>query len=125
MPITVLVVDDEEIVRKMLRVVLKGSIDTDYLEANDATEGLKMAREHRGLIDLLVSDVVMPGRMNGIEMAARLSQAHQEMKIILMSGYAPEALKMEPSWQFIQKPFAASEFRERIESVLADHMLAA
>ena len=125
MPITVLVVDDEEIVRKMLRVVLKGCIDTDFLEANDAMEGLKIAREHRGLIDLLVSDVVMPGRMNGIEMAAQLSQARQEMRVILMSGYAPEALKMEPSWHFIQKPFAASEILERIGSVLTDNCLAA
>jgi len=46
--------------------------------------------------------------MNGIEMAAQLSQSRQEMKGILMSVYAPEALTMEPDWQFIQKPFAVS-----------------
>ena len=60
----------------------------------------------------------MPGRMNGIEMAAQLSQARPEMKVVLMSGYPLEALTMEPDWYFIQKPFAMSEIRERIGSIL-------
>jgi two-component system cell cycle sensor histidine kinase/response regulator CckA len=125
MPITILIVDDEQSIRKLIRVVLRGSVDAVFLEANDAAEGLKIARQHRGPLDLLISDVVMPGRMNGIEMAAQLSQARQEMKIILMSGYAPEALTMGPDWHFIQKPFAVSEILERIASILADHWVAA
>jgi DNA-binding NtrC family response regulator len=125
MPITILIVDDEEIVRKLVRVALKGSVDAVYLEANDAAEALKVAREHRGSIDLLVSDVVMPGRMNGIEMAATLCHEHSEMKIVLMSGYPPEALTMEPDWCFVQKPFAATEIRDRIGSILTDKCLAA
>ena len=55
MPMTILVVDDEEIVRKLVRVALKGSLDAVFLEANDATEALKVAREHRGPIEILVS----------------------------------------------------------------------
>ena len=125
MPMTILVVDDEEIVRKLVRVALKGSLDAVFLEANDAAEALKVAREHREPIDLLVSDVVMPGRMNGIEMAAQLSQAHPEMRVVLMSGYALEGLTMEPAWHFIQKPFGVSEFRERIGNVLTGNRLAA
>ena len=70
MPTTIMIVDDEEIVRKLIRVTLKGSGDMVFLEANDAAEALKLARQHRGEIDLLLSDVVMPGRMNGTEMAA-------------------------------------------------------
>ena len=104
---------------------MKGSLDAVFLEANDATEALKVAREHRGPIDLLVSDVVMPGRMNGIEMAAQLSQAHSEMRVVLMSGYPPEGLTMEPAWHFIQKPFGVSEIRERIGSILTGNRLAA
>jgi CheY-like chemotaxis protein len=80
-PITILIVDDQEIVRKLICVALKGSLDAVFLKANDAAEALKSAREHRGSIDLLVSDVVMPGRMNGIEMAAQLSHARPEMKV--------------------------------------------
>jgi len=125
MPMTILVVDDEEIVRKLVRVALKGSLDAVFLEANDAAEALKVAREHREPIDLLVSDVVMPGRMNGIEMAAQLSQAHPEMRVVLMSGYPPGAVTMEPAWRFIQKPFGVSEIRERIGSILTGNRLAA
>jgi len=117
---TILIVDDEEIVRKLIRVALKGSADVVFLEASHAAESLKIAREYPGVIDIVISDVVMPGRMNGIEMAAQLSKGHPETKVFLMSGYAPEALTMEPHWHFIQKPFAASEIRERIGSILAE-----
>lgn len=122
---TILIVDDEEIVRKLIRVALKETVDAVLLEANDGAGALKIAREHRGPIDLLVSDVVMPGRIGGIEMAAQLSQARPEMKIVLISGYAPEALRMEPSWHFIQKPFAVAEIQERIGNILTDNWLAA
>jgi len=86
---------------------------------------LKVAREHRGPIDLLVSDVVMPGRMNGIEMAATLCHTHPEMRVVLMSGYPPEALTMEPAWHFIEKPFKASEIQEKIGNVLTENCMAA
>jgi DNA-binding NtrC family response regulator len=125
MPITILIVDNEKSIRKMLRVVLKGSKDTDFLEAKDGTEALKIAREHRGPIHLVLSDVVMPGKMTGIEMAAQLSQARPEMKVVLMSGYDSVALKMEPDWHFIQKPFSVSEIQERIGNILSENYLAA
>ena len=124
-PITILIVDDEDIVRKFIRITLKGSEGTDFLEANAAAEALKIAREHPGPIDLLISDVVMPGRMNGTEMAALLSRTRPEMKVVLMSGYVPEALTMEPDWRFLQKPFTTSEIRERIGSILTEKCLAA
>jgi DNA-binding NtrC family response regulator len=76
-------------------------------------------------MDLLLSDVVMPGKINGTEMAAQLSQARPEMKVVLMSGYAPEALKMKPDWHFIQKPFASSEIRQTIGNILTDKCLTA
>jgi len=91
------------------RLRLKGLIDAVLLEANHAAEALKIVRENDEPIDLVVSDVAMPGNMNGIEMAAQLSNAHPKMKVVVMSGYQPEALAMEPSWYFIEKPFSASE----------------
>ena len=124
MPITILVVDDEEIVHKLIRVALMGFGDIVFLVAKNGAEGLKIAREHYGHIDLLIS-VVMPGRMNGAEMAAQLSQSRPEMKVALMSGYPPEALTMKPGWHFIQKPFPALEIRERVGSILSDHSVAA
>jgi two-component system cell cycle sensor histidine kinase/response regulator CckA len=125
MPTTIMIVDDAEIVRKVVRIALKESEFTDFLEANDAAEALKISREHRGPIHLLVSDVVMPGRINGIEMAARLCNTRPETKVLLMSGYAPDVLTMQPEWDFVQKPFAASEIRERVRSILTDNWLAA
>ena len=71
MPITILIVDDEEIVHKLIRVALMGFGDIVFLVAKNGAEGLKIAREHYGHIDLLISDVVMPGRMNGAEMAVQ------------------------------------------------------
>ena len=115
---TILIVDDEEVVRKLIRVALRGSFGEIFLEANHAAEALKIAREHQGDIDLLISDVVMPGRMNGVEMAGQLSESRPAMKIILISGYAPEAVTMKPDWHFIQKPFGALEIQDRIRNIL-------
>jgi CheY-like chemotaxis protein len=120
MPITILIVDDEEIIRTLLCSVLKGFGDV-FLEAQDGTEALKIAREHGGSIDLLLSDVMMPGTMTGIELAARLCHARPETRVLLMSGYAPEVLTIEPDWQFIQKPFTVLEIRERIGSILSEN----
>lgn len=124
MPVTILIVDNEKNIRNMLRVVLKLSEDTDFLEATDGAEALKIAKEHRGHIDLLLADVLMPG-MTGIEMASQLSQARPQMKVVLMSGYDSEALTMEPDWHFIQKPFSVSEIQERIGNILTENYPAA
>jgi len=118
MPKMILVVDDEAIVRKLVRVALRGSDDTDFLEANDAAEALEISGGYHGRIDLLLSDISMPGKMNGAEMAAKLSHARPETKVLLMSGYDAQALRIRPNWQFIQKPFAAAEIRQRIRNVL-------
>ena len=125
MPTTIMIVDDAEIVRKLVRVALKESEDTYFLEAEDSTEALKVAREHRGPIHLLLSDVVMPGRISGIEMAGRLCHTRPETKVLLMSGYAPDVFTMQPEWSFVQKPFAASEIQDRVRSILAEKCLVA
>jgi hypothetical protein len=68
---------------------------------------------------------VMPGGMDGTEMAALLSHTRPETKVCLMSGYPSETVPMEPGWRFIQKPFTASEIRRRVGSILAENCLAA
>src|SRR5437868_11844179 len=118
MPTNIMIVENTDTIQTPVRVALKPSIDAVFLNAGDATEALKVAREHRGPIDLLVSDVEMPGRTNGIEMAATVCEAHPETRVLLMSGYRPEALAAKPDWHFIQKPFSATEIRRRIRSLL-------
>ena len=125
MPTTIMIVDDAEIVRKLVRGALNGSEDTDFLEAKEATEALKIAREHRGPIHLLISDVVMPGKASGVEMAAMLCEARPETKVLLMSGYAPEVATMKPEWNFVQKPFTALEIGDRVRGILTENYLAA
>jgi two-component system cell cycle sensor histidine kinase/response regulator CckA len=124
-PVIILIVDDEDIVRKLIPLMLKGSENVVFLEATNATEGLKIAREHVGPIDLLLSDVVMPGGMDGSEMAALLSNTHPETKVCLMSGHGVESVIMEPQWRFIQKPFTTLEIRTRVGSILHDDYRAA
>src|SRR5260221_13885918 len=108
---TILIVDDQEIVRRLIRVALQGFGDADFLEAHDSAEALAICKSHRGRIDLLLSDVVMPGEMNGAQMAAVFRKTHPEAKILLMSGYETHSLAVEPEWGFIPKPFGASEIR--------------
>jgi two-component system cell cycle sensor histidine kinase/response regulator CckA len=126
MSVTILIVDDEDIVRKAICVMFheSGPGDIVLLEANDAAEALNIAREHHGPIDVLLSDVVMPG-MNGTEMAAKFGQTHPETKVLLMSGNAPDDLMIKPEWNFIQKPFAGSEIRKRIGNILPNKYFAA
>ena len=64
-------------------------------------------------------------RIIGIEKAARLCQTRPETKVLLVSGYTPDLLTMKPEWDFVQKPFAVLEMREKIRSVLTGNCLAA
>ena len=111
-------------IRKPSKHPLKPTIDAVFLNAGDGTEGLKVAREHHGPIDLLVSDVQMPGRINGIEMASTLCKAHPETRVLLMAGYRPAELAAKPDWHFIKKPFSVTEIRTRIQSLLKKYGLA-
>ncbi|MEO8842014.1 MAG: PAS domain S-box protein, partial [Kofleriaceae bacterium] len=86
---TVLLVEDEDQVRDVARGILKRSGYT-VLEARNAGEALLLCERHPTPIDLLLSDVVMPG-MSGPELAKRLAEARPEMKVLCMSGYTDDA----------------------------------
>ena len=115
---TILIVDDEEIVRRLVCIALHGSACEDVLEADSATSAWEISREHPGPIHLLVSDVVMPGEMNGADLAMKVGDARPETKVLLMSGYDDLALEMKRGWHFIRKPFAPTELRERVQTIL-------
>ena len=123
MPTTIMIVNEALFVHKVVRLALKGSVDAVFLEANDAAAAFEIAREYRGPIDLLVSDVAM-GKMSGIEMAASFCDIRTETRVLLMAGDTPEGA-MKPSWQVILKPFALSEIRESVGNILAQNYRAA
>jgi DNA-binding NtrC family response regulator len=104
---TILLVEDEPVVREVTRAVLEHA-GYRVLESNGSEEALRLGIEHRGHIGLLLSDVVMPG-MNGPELALRLQSLQPGLITVFMSGYADHDVLHRvmhgAMTAFIQKPF--------------------
>jgi len=105
---TVLVAEDEQAVRDLVREILQAAGYT-VLEARDGPHALRIAEQHRDPIHLLLTDVVMPG-MNGPELAERLQGRRPEMCVLCMSGYTGEPSgnpgAIGSGARFLHKPFA-------------------
>ena len=112
---TVLVVEDELVVRALVREILE---DQGYrvLEAGNGREGLDLARRHGEEIDLVLTDVVMP-EMSGRELAAELERARPGCRVVLMSAYAGEAANGD-QLVFLQKPFTHDTLARTIRETL-------
>ncbi|MFZ1219432.1 MAG: ATP-binding protein [Chthoniobacterales bacterium] len=119
---TVLVVEDEDIVRELVCEVLE---DQGYnvICARDGLEALKMAAEYDGTIHLLVTDVIMP-HMNGHELAEKLSGVRPDMKILFVSGYSANDIGdhgiLDPRIELLQKPFTPQTLARKIRDVILD-----
>ena len=117
---TILVVEDEELVRKLAIRLLK-SQGYKVLEASDGAKALALCEEYRESIDLLLTDVVMPG-MSGRKLADRLKQIHPETKVLYMSGYTDNAIVhhgiLEEGIDFIQKPFGFDRLAKKVREVI-------
>jgi CheY-like chemotaxis protein len=118
---TILLVEDEEMVRRLGRTVLQNN-GYNVLEASNGEEGLRIAQEHGAKqIHLMVTDVVMP-RMSGRELADCLEPIRPEMKVLYMSGYTDDAIirhgVLEQGMAFIQKPFAPDALLRKVRDVL-------
>ncbi len=117
----ILVVEDEEIVRTLVRATLVRAGYT-VLEAPDGDAALALSREHAGPIDVLVTDIVMP-RMGGRELATRLLAERPGLGLVFMSGYPNEAREMQEfaggSGEFLQKPFGPSVLVEKVRALIA------
>lgn len=117
---TILLVEDEPVVREVVRRVLHEQGYT-LLEAQDAQEALHLAARFSGTIHLLLTDVVMPG-MSGKALAQQLTQTYPKLKILFMSGYTDNAIVhhgvLEPGTAFIHKPFSAAALARKVRRVL-------
>jgi CheY-like chemotaxis protein len=117
---TLLLVEDEEGVRKMVRIALERSGYTVLIAAN-GPEALELAREHVGPIDVLITDMVMP-RMHGNELAQKLTAERPGMPVIYMSGYPGDVFRATASpdteASFLQKPFAPIVLIAKVREVL-------
>jgi CheY-like chemotaxis protein len=117
---TVLLVEDEPSLRPLISEVLRMN-GYDVLEAGNGTDALKIAFEHGGSIDLVVSDLVMPG-MGGAELIRRLARSQPEMKALFISGYTEGAALHQGvrtvGVAYLQKPFTPSALAEKVREVL-------
>jgi len=117
---TVLLVEDEEVVRRLSVRILE-RLGYRVLVAAGGEEALELASAHLARIDLLFTDVVMPG-MNGRDLAGRLARLHPEAKVLYSSGYTSDAIVhhgvLEDGVAFIGKPYAPSILATKLREVL-------
>ncbi len=121
---TVLVVEDDEAVRRLVCDVLEEHGYT-VLCARDGAEAIRLTSRFEGDIDLLVTDVIMP-QMNGPELASRLCLTRPELKVLYVSGYSADDIGehgvLRDDVQLLQKPFSPHTLLKRMREVLAnDH----
>ena len=117
---TVLLVEDEESVRELVRETLKARGYT-VIEASDGITGMRVSEEYRGNIEILITDVVMPG-MSGRELAKRVAAARPNIRVLYLSGYTEDAIihegALEPGTGFLQKPFTLQVLARKVREVL-------
>ena len=118
---TILLAEDEAVVRDMVGMVLR-ELGYKVQEAANGEEALRILEENgKQKIDLLITDLVMP-RMGGKELAARVQAAHPNTKILFISGYTGELVirqgELEPGTAFLQKPFVPSVLARKVREIL-------
>jgi len=118
---TILIVDNDGVLRMLLAKFLT-FVGYAVLDARSGREALKLARRHPDPIDLLLTDVMMPG-MNGFELAEAFLDVHPEAKVLYMSGHVfdvpavRDAAEKHPA-TFLVKPFWAEQLLEKVQSIL-------
>jgi PAS domain S-box-containing protein len=117
---TVLLVEDEEMVREMAVEILQ-ECGYEVLEASDGPDALSLSEQYPGRIELLLTDVVMPG-MSGRQLAEQLITERPELKVLYMSGYTDDAIVhhgvLDEGTAFIAKPFSPDALSRKIHEVL-------
>ena len=118
---TILVVEDEPLLRDMAHLILQ---DCGYqvLEAGSGTEALQVWERHPGGIDLVLTDVVMPGGMSGRDLAVKLLASHPRLKIIFTSGYNVDETNTDffrrGGAMFLQKPYTRPKLAKAVRDCL-------
>jgi signal transduction histidine kinase/CheY-like chemotaxis protein len=117
---TILLVEDEEPVRKLLARILRGA-GYQVFEAGDAASALNVHGNRRGEVDLLLTDVVLPD-LGGPELAARLGEAQPGLSVLYMSGYTDNAIVhhgvLDEGTAFVQKPLRPGTLLEKVRDMM-------
>ncbi|HMF89713.1 MAG TPA: PAS domain S-box protein [Candidatus Angelobacter sp.] len=112
---TILLVEDEAGIRTMTKVYLE-TLGYAVLEADSPHESERIAREHRGAIDLVITDIIMPGK-RGDQMIREIRKKRPETAAVFISGFA-DVQDLDPSIPVLEKPFAFPELGLRVREVL-------
>jgi CheY-like chemotaxis protein len=117
---TILLVDDEKSIRVTTQRFLE-ALGYTVLAAAEPEEALRLASQHAGEIQLLISDVLMPG-MSGPDLANRLHESRAGMKSLFMSGYSADIIEQrlapEAALQFMEKPFTRETLARKVRGML-------
>ena len=117
---TILLVEDETNLRRLARQYLETQ-GYKILEAEDGAAALQIVAGHQGAIDLLLTDVIMPG-MNGRELAAQIAKLLPDVRVLYMSGYTENAVgqdgTLDAGINLLQKPFSLPALKDRVLEVL-------
>ncbi len=114
---TVLVADDEECVLNLTRIVLKKQ-GYNVLTASNAREALRIAREHAGDIDLLLTDMRMPG-MDGAMLSAEFKNPHPNSRVVCMTACLPSEVEQKfPDVAVLFKPFCPNSLCDAVKDSL-------
>jgi len=120
---TVLLIEDDASLRDLLCEILEGAGYT-VLVGDDGAKALQIADEYTGAIQLIVTDVIMPG-LSGRHAAEKIKSARSEVEILFISGYTSEAIAkhgvLEAGAKFLSKPFTTEDLLRKIRDVLDDH----
>jgi signal transduction histidine kinase len=118
---TVLVVEDEPAVRE-IAVAILGDLGYRVLEAADGESALRVFGANASSVDLLLTDVVLPGRVRGREVAERIRAMRPEVKVLFMSGYTENSIvhhgRLDDGVQLLGKPFKREQLARKVAEVL-------
>lgn len=121
-PRVVLLADDDPVVRQVVRLLIELQGDT-VIEAEDGAQAVSRAAAHDGPIDLLLTDVMMPG-LTGPQVCDTIRQQRPDLPTLFISGYFPEAVfpdqRLPPNAAFLSKPFLPDELAESVDRLLAE-----
>jgi CheY-like chemotaxis protein len=118
-PVTILLVDDDEAIRRFVRHILQQQ-GFQVIEASDGAEALKVGAAYAKPVDLLLTDVIMP-KVNGLVLTQRLLQDRRSIGVLYMSGYVEKSMLLatHPESILIQKPFTPEALIAAVRQILA------
>lgn len=120
----ILLVEDESFVRDVTGEVLRAA-GYRVLAARDAAEALRMYELRRGNVDLLLSDVILPGE-TGLALAGTLRSKNPTLKVLLVSGYGEQIARLEVAGEeYLGKPFSSEALLRRVRQILGRERRAA